>query len=57
MNNENEKPDTTPKKTPDEMGGRGVNDVPEITEHEIPDELNKGRKPDRGTEKILDFSG
>lgn len=54
MNNEKETPDTTPK-TPDEVGERGVKDVPEITEHELPDELHK-ENPDRGTEKIRDSS-
>lgn len=53
MNNEKEKPDT-PKKAPDEVGERGVKDVPEITEHELPDELHKEIDPDRGTEKIQD---
>lgn len=55
MNNEKEKPDT-PKKAPDEVGERGVKDVPEITEHELPDELHKETDPDRGTEKIRDSS-
>jgi len=54
MYNDKDKPETEPRKTPNEVSERHINDVPEITEHELPDELHKENNPDRGTERIKD---
>lgn len=55
MINEKDKPDMEPGKgTPDEVSEKGIKDVPEIDEHELPGELHKETNPDTGTEKIQD---
>lgn len=55
MDNDRERPDQNPdKKKPDEMPDERVKDVPEIKEHELPDELHKETNPSPGTERIQD---
>lgn len=54
MANEKEKPDIQPNKKPGEVTERNVRDVPEIDQHELPDELHKETHPDPGTERIQD---